>query len=181
MYLELQVWPLFGYHFVKFRRSVIHVKRVKCGQKELNQSTSLALEHPSGFRLVPSLEEAQNPQRQFRNRTSTPCCWMLGEKFSITKDERTIKLNKKMRWIHQLHDLEKTTELPWKNRAFCFMCNKLSEHPDRPPMATGKDVQRPRPEIAIDPPSGLDSRSAWFLVGKFRFTRWVDLFKCLFV
>ena len=31
-------------------------------------------------------------------------------------------------------------------------------------MATGKDVQRPRPEIGIDPPSGLDSRSAWFLV-----------------
>ena len=43
----------------------------------------------------------------------------------------------------------------------------LSEHPDRPPMATGKDVQRPRPEIGIDPPSGLDSRStAWFLVGE---------------
>lgn len=46
-------------------------------------------------------------------------------------------------------------------------------------MATGKDVQRPRPEIGIDPPSGLDSRStAWFLVGKFRFTRWVDSLIC---
>ncbi len=126
MYPRLQQWPLFTHHFVKFQRSIIHVQ-AKCGKKEMNESTSLVLKYPSGSRPVPSLEEAQKPQGQFRNRTRTPFCWMVGEKFSITrwkthqKTNQTTILDPKFSWCFWSTSWSRKEQpkLPWSRASCC--------------------------------------------------------------